>query len=277
MKGLCATNGGVQRAVDGPAASHAAGHAPGTRTPFSFFPTSRVHLQFDRPFPSPPAALLAPPTTRTSPPPLPTNLWLPDAVRAAVTATAADAPLVVFPSEGTVRAHALPAASPRLWPSIAEAVASSTGAVMLVHRLDGVAAVQGRVEAAADDSLPSVASAWAVRPPALAADCGGAGGEVEEETALVSSALSARRASDDGDDTLFPTPPGADVAYYGVVVQEKPTPTGGGGGVDGCYILKTVRAPAQRGEGGCACTYYILSRVHRGTAWADQLRDAWLA
>ena len=272
MHGLSYANGGVQWAGDRPAASRGGGDV---------CRAGRTHAN---PFSQPPkflsrpaAALLAPSTTRPTPsPPLTTTPWLPDAVRAAVTATAAAAPLLVFPSEGTVRAHALPAASPRLWPSIAEAVASTTGAVMLVHRLDSVAAVQGRVEAGTDESLPSASAAWAVRPPALAADCESLAGDEEAAATLVPSVLASLRCAPDDDDPSLPTPPGADVAYYGVVVQEKATPSGGGG-VDGCYILKTVRSPASRGEGGCACTYYTLSRVHRGTAWADQLRDAWLA
>lgn len=67
------------------------------------------------------------------------------------------------------------------------------------------------------------------------------------------------------------TPPADTVSYYGVVAQA----LGGGGGVEGCYVLKTVRAADATAAGG-ACTYFTLTRVAPGGGLDNQLTASWL-
>jgi hypothetical protein len=107
--------------------------------------------------------------------------------------------------------------------------------------------------------------------------------------AALPAALNARAAAPLAFDHPPHAPSGGEpgVAYYGVVVlsgdqqqQQQQAPKtrsnsgGGGGGDAGCYVLKTVRAPA---AGGCSCVYFSLTRVFRGEPLAAQLVTSWLA
>ena len=58
--------------------------------------------------------------------------------------------------------------------------------------------------------------------------------------------------------------------YWGVVVQSRGQPTG----VEGAYLLKTVRSSSST---GCSCTHFSLTRICQGEHLERQFLDAWLA
>ncbi len=60
-----------------------------------------------------------------------------------------------------------------------------------------------------------------------------------------------------------------DTCYYGVVVQSARQQTG----VEGCYLLKTVRNVSST---GCACTHFSLTWICQGEHLEEQFISSWL-
>lgn len=64
----------------------------------------------------------------------------------------------------------------------------------------------------------------------------------------------------------------ATTSYHGLVVQSQQEP-----GLQGCYLLKTVRTTHGSHEaGGCHCIHFTLTRVCQGQPLAQQLEASWL-
>eukprot|EP01023_Acetabularia_acetabulum_P033255 TRINITY_DN31128_c0_g1_i2.p2 TRINITY_DN31128_c0_g1~~TRINITY_DN31128_c0_g1_i2.p2 ORF type:complete len:358 (-),score=18.20 TRINITY_DN31128_c0_g1_i2:360-1433(-) len=58
------------------------------------------------------------------------------------------------------------------------------------------------------------------------------------------------------------------VKYWGVVIQSKEMSL-----MDGCYLLTTTQ---NRGQHGCTCTHFHLTRICQGVSLDHQCRNSWL-